>query len=124
VILGIGLNANFPVNDLPEDVRGTATTLQKEGGKDISIEGLFKTLIMKLDDIYDKLLSGQSGFILEMWRDRSDTLGQYVRVTTLKENIEGTAVDIDESGALMVRTENGEMRNIIAGDCVHLVRKQ
>jgi len=124
VILGLGINVNFPVTDLPQDIRETATTLQRECEKDVSTRKLFKTLILELDDMYDKLLSRQSGFILDSWRGKSDTLGQQVRVVTIKESIEGNAVDIDESGALIVRTEDGKMRNIIAGDCVHLERKQ
>ena len=122
VILGLGVNANFQVKEMPEDMRDTATTLSMECGEDISIEEVLKSLIVDIDRLYDKLLSGDSEFIIEMWKSRSDTLGQHVRITTLKESIEGTAVDVDESGALIVKTGDGESKTIIAGDCVYLTK--
>lgn len=120
VILGIGINANFHVNDLPEELRETATTLRMECGGDIPLQDLCKSLLINIDVLYEKVLSGKTRDIIERWKSRNNTLGQHVRITTLNGSIEGTAVDLDESGALIVKAEDGEMRNIIAGDCVHL----
>lgn len=120
VILGLGINANFHVKEFPEDIRDTTTTLSTECGSDISIEQLLKALISDIDGLYNKILSGDFKFIIEMWKSASDTLGERVRITTLKENIEGIAVDVDETGALVVKTADGEAKTILAGDCVHL----
>ncbi len=120
VILGLGINANFHVKELPKDIQKTATTLSTECGSDISIEQLLKTLIQDIDDLYNRMLSGDIKFIIDMWKSVSDTLGQQVRIATFKENIEGTAVDVDETGALIVKTADGKPKTILAGDCVHL----
>ena len=50
------------------------------------------------------------------WKQLSSTLGQSVLVKTERRELRGTAEDIDESGALMVRTESGELEKILAGD--------
>ncbi len=120
VILGLGVNANFRVRDMPEDMRDTATTLSTECGEDISVGEVLNSLIVDIDCLYDKLLSRGSEFIIEMWKSRSDTLGQHVRITAVKDSIEGTAMDVDESGALLVKTGDGELKTILAGDCVYL----
>lgn len=122
VILGLGVNANFQVREMPEDIRDTTATLSMECGEDISVEEVLKSLIVDIDCLYDKLLSGNSEFIIEMWKSRSDTLGQHVRITAIKDSIEGTAVDVGESGALVVKTGDGEFKTILAGDCVYLTK--
>ena len=43
-------------------------------------------------------------------------MGKRVRVEFEGEEYEGTATGIDGHGYLMVRTDNGEMNQVIAGD--------
>jgi BirA family biotin operon repressor/biotin-[acetyl-CoA-carboxylase] ligase len=50
----------------------------------------------------------------------SDTLGREIRARIGEEEITGTAEDIDETGALLVRTDAG-LRRILSGD-VEFVR--
>jgi BirA family biotin operon repressor/biotin-[acetyl-CoA-carboxylase] ligase len=40
-----------------------------------------------------------------------------VRIVTQREQSEGTAVDVDENGALVLELENGDRKKIIYGDC-------
>ena len=47
------------------------------------------------------------------------TLNRPVRVVTVTETVEGMAVDVDESGALIVRLDDGCTRQIVYGDCFH-----
>jgi BirA family biotin operon repressor/biotin-[acetyl-CoA-carboxylase] ligase len=41
-----------------------------------------------------------------------------VRVQTGRDTIEGTAVDIDDLGALVLRKADGSLERILAGDVV------
>lgn len=50
--------------------------------------------------------------VLGRWRELSGTLGRRVRIG----GIEGIADDIDADGALIVRTDDGARRRIVAGD--------
>jgi len=43
-----------------------------------------------------------------------------VRVMSLGETMEGQAIDIDASGALLIRDKDGLVRAALAGDCIHL----
>ena len=61
------------------------------------------------------------GEILDAYRERLSTLGRTVRVSMEDGTvIEGTAVDIDEAGRLLVETPYG-CRPIASGECMHLV---
>lgn len=50
--------------------------------------------------------------LLAAWRARADTLGKRVRVG----EVEGIARDVDATGALWVRTDDGRQERILAGD--------
>jgi biotin-(acetyl-CoA carboxylase) ligase len=50
--------------------------------------------------------------MLAAWRARSSTLGRRVLVG----GTEGTAVDVDEDGALLVAVEDGTVRRVLTGD--------
>jgi BirA family biotin operon repressor/biotin-[acetyl-CoA-carboxylase] ligase len=45
------------------------------------------------------------------------TLNKPVRIVTLKEELRGIAVDVDENGALILRESDGSLKHIIYGDC-------
>ncbi|UCF08257.1 MAG: biotin--[acetyl-CoA-carboxylase] ligase [Thermoplasmata archaeon] len=120
LILGLGINANCNFEELPEDIRSSATTLRLEKGSDISIMPLIETLLYNIDRLYNVLLSGDTRYIINLWKNRSDTLGRRVAITTPMEKIEGLAMDLDDSGALVIRTDDGGLKTIVAGDCTHL----
>ena len=53
--------------------------------------------------------------VLREWRKYAVTLGQEVNVIGVNETFSGTAVDIDEDGALLIDTVEG-YRRVLAGD--------
>lgn len=122
LILGIGINANFGLEELPEQIRGLATTLRHEIGRELDFEQLFIDLLKEIDRYYALLKSGKSGTILKEWKELSDTLGRNVKIETQKESIEGVALGVDDAGALIIRTIDNKIQKFVAGDCVHVSR--
>jgi BirA family biotin operon repressor/biotin-[acetyl-CoA-carboxylase] ligase len=59
----------------------------------------------------------EEGFspVREAWRSMSDTLGREVRVRSSGGDLEGLAEDVDETGALLVRTGAG-LERVLSGD--------
>jgi len=113
VNLGIGINANFPISQYE---RG-ATSLKEELGKGISQRDFLNSVLKEINE-QQVLLTKED--LLEEWRSLSATLNREVRIVTPGEEIIGRAIDIDTSGALIVRGEDGSLRSAIAGDCIHL----
>jgi BirA family biotin operon repressor/biotin-[acetyl-CoA-carboxylase] ligase len=58
--------------------------------------------------------------LLREWKELSATLNREVKVVGLGEEVTGQAVDIDATGALILKTADGYLRTILAGDCIHL----
>jgi BirA family biotin operon repressor/biotin-[acetyl-CoA-carboxylase] ligase len=108
-VVGIGLNANTK----PDVPKASPTSLAEHVGE-IDRASLAAEVFAELEDAYE---AGDG--ILDEWRERSSTLGREVRVETPSETHEGTAERVDETGALVVSTSEGE-RTVTAGDCAHL----
>ena len=121
IILGIGLNANFEVKELPREFSTKSTTLKQELGKDVDLTELLLNILDEVEHNYKLLQLGKSSEILNLWRKYSDTLGKNVRITTNQDSFEGLAIDVDETGALLIKNKNNEIKKFLTGDSIHLV---
>jgi len=119
VILGIGINANFLLSALPEELRRTAITVREILQRPVDRLALMRAIIKELDAGYKAFRDGGIAPFLERWRELSETLDRAVRVETATGIVQGVAEDIDATGALRVRTPNGPV-TVGSGDCVHL----
>lgn len=109
LVVGIGLNANVDVDQLPEG----ATSLRSECG-DVNRREVTQSL---LEEFYR--LQVDLDTVIPAWSELSATLGRQVRVETAGETVVGEAVDIEFPGALHVETDDG-IEVVAAGDCAHL----
>jgi BirA family biotin operon repressor/biotin-[acetyl-CoA-carboxylase] ligase len=111
--LGIGINANTSVSQQEEK----ASSLKEQLGKEVSRKELFRSVLVELEERQGLLTTAD---LIEEWKSLSATLGRDVRILAPGEEITGKAVDIDSSGALIIRGKDGSLRSAIAGDCIHL----
>ncbi len=98
-----------------------ATSLALERGQPVPRALFAAALLSTLEQWLD--VHAADGFepIRQAWRERSCTLGREVRVEVDGSEVSGVAEDIDEGGALLVRTRTGLVR-VVAGD-VRLLRR-
>ncbi len=115
VVVGVGVNVNARLEDFPEELQGEATSLLLEREQPAPRALFLAACLTELEGWYDR--HAEEGFapIRQAWRDRSVTLGREVVVRTDGQDVTGLAEDIDESGALLVRTGAGLVR-ITSGD--------
>jgi BirA family biotin operon repressor/biotin-[acetyl-CoA-carboxylase] ligase len=57
--------------------------------------------------------------VIEEWKQYTVTLNRNVRVVTTHEVLEGKAVDVDDTGALILECADGSLKKILYGDCFH-----
>jgi BirA family biotin operon repressor/biotin-[acetyl-CoA-carboxylase] ligase len=110
MIVGTGVNANVDAADLPPGSASLQSILDHEVDRRRFLQRLLERLHELIETPDD---------VLPDWRDRTMTIGERVRVETTTDVIEGTAVDVEFPGALVVRTDSGR-RRVLAGDCRHL----
>ena len=77
----------------------------------MSIEGLVFVECLSLAQRYADLLHGRTANVIVAWRERAaTTLRRRVRFETAGAQLEGVAEDVDETGALLVRTTSATIR--------------
>ncbi len=54
-----------------------------------------------------------------MWKEHTSTIGNYVNIETFGKKFEGLATDVDSTGALILKSNNGQLKKIIYGDCFY-----
>jgi len=115
IALGIGIDVNMELAELPEDIRSQTTTLSAETGKNIDRTLLLRKLLTELDHWYQVFLKDPAG-VLRQWEIFNSTIGNRVVVRGLSETVEGCAQGIDDEGRLILRLDDGSQRLVAAGD--------
>jgi len=120
IILGVGINVNLQLDDFSEHLRERVTTVFHETGEEISFEDLAALL---LKEVYARMREVETRqtfqSVLSEYKSVCNTLGRSVRVEQVDRTFEGTALDIDNYGALIVETKEGEEK-VSTGDILHL----
>lgn len=116
VVVGIGVNVNWNLNEFPEDIRKMATSLSVAAGREVSRLELIIRLYENLAKCYREL--SQKGFapIRKKWLDRTTMIGKPVSVLFGKETISGEAADLDEDGSLVILVDGNKKVKVLAGD--------
>ena len=112
VNLGIGINVNNP----PPSEVGQAASLQELSGQPISRRDLLATFLDQFETAIADLATVD---IVSRWKQYTTTLNRDVKIVTAKETAQGMAVDVDESGALILWLPDGSTKRIVYGDCFH-----
>jgi BirA family biotin operon repressor/biotin-[acetyl-CoA-carboxylase] ligase len=122
VVIGAGVNVNAREEDFPEELRGEATSVLLERGEPAPRALFAAACLTALEGWIDRHAEEGFAVVREAWRERSMTLGREVTVRTDGREIVGTAEDIDDAGALLVRGPAG-LERILAGDVALLRRR-
>ena len=116
VVIGLGLNVNTPADRLPAQ----GTSLAHELGERVDRLQLARGLLAHLDKTYAQFLESGMEPILESWRGFAGFLGRRIRVALDGRMLDGQAIDVDPSGALLVRTDTGLVESVSAGEVLLL----
>jgi BirA family biotin operon repressor/biotin-[acetyl-CoA-carboxylase] ligase len=111
---GPGINVNMDVS-AHEEIRDIATSLRSELGREVSREEVLAATLNNYTTLYKALRRGE---VVSMdWKQRLETLGQPVRIQRAGGAIdEGTAVDADSDGALIIRRTDGSHVRVESGE--------
>ncbi len=117
LVTGIGLNVNTTFSELPEG----AVSLKEASKRLFDIADLSHIIITHIDCYYALLCQDKFSEILTGIKERSGLiLGGRVRIECQEKIVEGYAVDFDENGALIIRSDNGFLEKVLTGHLVKL----
>ena len=114
-VVGIGINCCQQEADFPEDIRRIAGSLASVTGQKIDRALVAVAMMDALFRMDAKLLTDKA-HTLNRYRQDCITLGQEISLVRGEEVRHGTALDIDEDGALIVRFSDGQISAVNSGE--------
>jgi BirA family transcriptional regulator, biotin operon repressor / biotin---[acetyl-CoA-carboxylase] ligase len=112
LLVGIGINVN---ND-PTSELFDAISIQQALGRPVSRQ---KILAEFLKQFFGQIQDMNPAKIMGAWKQRTATIGSRVRVQTHTQTFQGLAIDVDDTGTLLLKDDAHQVHNIIYGDCFH-----
>lgn len=117
MVIGIGINVNLDIEDIPENIREKASSLKIETGQDIDRKELVGRILNNFEYFYKKLiLSGDIAEAIEICKSKSILIGKNIRVISRSSEVERLATGLTDSGELIVEDEFGNKETIISGE--------
>ena len=114
-VIGIGINCCQQEADFPEDIRSIAGALTSISGQSIDRAVVAAAMMDALYRMDTELLTGKA-HILNRYRKDCITLGKEISLVRGEEIRHGTALDIDDAGALIVRFPDGTAEAVNSGE--------
>lgn len=120
IVAGIGISVNMTENDFPKELRNDVTSLRIALGKSVNREQLIVHFLEEFERLYDHYQEHGFSAIRSLWEALSISLHRPIEVFTGQETISGTAVGLDDLGALLVQDGDGNVMKIYSGDVSHV----
>lgn len=115
VVVGLGLNINLEMDDLPENPKIPASSLLIETKRRWDVDDAAAAICKHMGTTLDRLQNGEWSGLRSEFELRDILRGRRVSVETPGETYHAIADGIDADGILRV-VANGEVRRVVAGD--------
>lgn len=115
VVVGVGIDVH--PGSVPAQLEGEAVTVDEMAGRTVPRRLLLVTFLYHFQKGYRAFEAGDDAGILEGWKARSSMWdGAPVWILEGEGRRAAVTSGLDETGALLVRTEAGALETVVAGD--------
>jgi BirA family biotin operon repressor/biotin-[acetyl-CoA-carboxylase] ligase len=116
IVIGVGINVNTPSSQLPS----TAVSLKNETKKEINRVLLLQEIFRQFEKYYFQVREQGFDAVIKECKEISATLGTRIKLVDAGQEVEGQAIDIDNQGALIIRSDAGIAIKRMTGDVLHV----
>lgn len=116
LVIGIGVNLN--VDDFPDELRTIATSIARERGAPVDRARFAAALCERLEVWVERFYADGAQAVVAGWRTFAGFLGRTIAIAAGAESVSGVAEDLEPDGALRLRTADGRVLRVIAGEVV------
>jgi BirA family transcriptional regulator, biotin operon repressor / biotin---[acetyl-CoA-carboxylase] ligase len=117
LVIGIGVNVNIANEDLPDELKSSATSLRIESGRIIDRKVLSANILNNFELLYKEFLQSYSiKTSVEICRNNSVLIGKEVRIINGNSEIRAKAIDINDEGELLIEHESGKIEVVFSGE--------
>lgn len=116
-IVGIGINVALNPKDFSKDLKEIAASLNASFNKNYTCTYVLAKVLQEFDFLYQQWLIKGADMVINLWKKFNCTLGKQVLVKDNDEVIfSGEVISIDETGAIVVRSKEGELQSFDFGE--------
>jgi BirA family biotin operon repressor/biotin-[acetyl-CoA-carboxylase] ligase len=112
VVLGLGLNLNSLEEDFPLNLTESLTSCSILTGLTFNLREVGMSILIRLRELTGRFEIEGAGFVPRLWQRRWLHKDQRI----CRDGVEGTAIGIDDDGALLVETPDGSWVKISSGE--------
>lgn len=113
IVLGVGINVSGL--EFPNELKNIATSLKLEG-YDVKKLSIIWQFIYEFELLYNLYLNENTSEVVNILRNNSSVLGKQINVHYMNEIESAIAVDINNQGALIIKTQEGEVKELSSGE--------
>lgn len=113
IVLGVGINVSGL--KFPNELKNIATSLKLEG-YDVKKLSIIWQFIYEFELLYNLYLNENTSEVVNILRNNSSVLGKQINVHYMNEIESAIAVDINNQGALIIKTQEGEVKELSSGE--------
>lgn len=113
VVIGIGVNLN--TQKFPDDIKQIAVSLSDQVDSQNQTDFVSEFII----NFFKHLNTYQTADFMKQYREKSSVIGKQVRVQLQNHTVTGMVSDIDNEGALILKTNQQELK-ITSGEIIHV----
>lgn len=115
VVMGIGLNVNQSLQEMPPDIKQIATSFQIETNHLWDINVLIQDILRTFEKSYTTFMDNGFTPIKQKWESFGYQMGREIRIKTIQESYDAIFSGIDEDGALLV-THEGKTKKLYSAE--------
>ena len=116
IIVGIGINVGLTPEEMPAELRATATSLRIACGAEVDRAALLAEVLLRLEDRYRVWLRDGLRSLLGALGERDALRGRLIEVERPAGVVRGRADGMAADGALRLLTAAGRLELICSGD--------
>ncbi len=120
IIIGFGINCNLETDELPDELCDIATSLKIANQEAVARIALCRDILLSIEKYYEIFTASGSSLIIETWKKYSMSIGKKVIVQNAGGEYEGSIIDIDVDGFLLIEKEDGSMARLLSGDLLFI----
>lgn len=115
-VVGIGIDVNLVEADYPHELLDVASSLKMESNQHYDRAQIIGAVIKEMELLMNCFLEEGFSPIANLWEALSVTLGRTITVRTSQGELVGVAEELDSSGALQLRRQNGQIETVYSGE--------
>ena len=113
IVLGVGINVSGL--EFPSELKNIATSLKLEG-YDVKKLNIIWQFVYEFELLYNLYLKENTSEVVNILKNNSSVIGKQINVHYMNEIESAIAVDINNQGALIIKTQEGEVKELSSGE--------